>query len=545
MKLDTNQIEKNIRELMAEQRIPGLALAIVSGESVIYTQGFGVTSVEEGGVPVTPGTLFRIGSTTKPLTGTLVMRLVEAGLLDLDAPVQRYLPAFTLSDPEATGMVTLRRLLSHSAGLPSDFSPQHSRDPQGLGMHVRQDFPNYRRIAPPGKLFAYSNPGINLAGYIAEVVAGKPYAHMMTEQVFQPLGMARSTFDLPVAMTYPVALPHQVGENGALYVEHSMLDNSAYNPSGLAFSSAHDLANFALMQIHKGMFERKAYLQPETIAEMQRIQTPILGLAVRAGVESYQRMGYGLAFFLAELGEDKWVSHPGGIGSYVVFLEMVPNALAACILLANGGAVGMDSGEIFDPIFSQLLDRPVQVPEVKPVQPQKALWPQYTGLYSGENGIVQVESGENQLTATINGERFNLQAVSPEMYISRREGETKHHTVGFVLEADGPVMYIVVDGNVYQRAEDQIFTQMTAEELDRYTGAYHNGIAGDVLLYREGERLLFHLDKAGRTEPYIPLDETHFTGSFGPLVFALDEQGQVISFNINNAYIFERTGPVP
>src|SRR4051794_30959241 len=105
---------------MAAASVPGLALAAVHHGEVAYARGFGVTSVEDGGIPVTPQTLFQIGSTTKPLTGTMLLRLVERSDLDLDRPVQTWMPDFTLSEPKAAERVTLRMLLSHTAGLPWD-----------------------------------------------------------------------------------------------------------------------------------------------------------------------------------------------------------------------------------------------------------------------------------------------------------------------------------------------------------------------------------------------------------------------------------------
>src|SRR5690554_2371246 len=107
--LNYQRLEKDIQEQMRAARVPALSLAVIQDLEVVYARGFGVTSVEDGGLPVTPQTLFRIGSITKPLTGTAIMHLVEAGKLDLDRPVSEYLDWFSLSDPAATGHVTLRR----------------------------------------------------------------------------------------------------------------------------------------------------------------------------------------------------------------------------------------------------------------------------------------------------------------------------------------------------------------------------------------------------------------------------------------------------
>ena len=179
---DAESLSVGAADRRADGRAPGagLALAIVQGGEVAYANGFGVTSAEDGGVAVTPQTLFRIGSTTKPLTGTAVMRLVERGLLDLDRPVTAYLPWLRFSEAGVAERVTLRMLLSHTAGLPREQITPHllfgRRDPAGLEAYVREELPRLPLVAPPGVVWSYSNPGINLAGYLAEVVSGRPYA---------------------------------------------------------------------------------------------------------------------------------------------------------------------------------------------------------------------------------------------------------------------------------------------------------------------------------------------------------------------------------
>ena len=118
---------------------------------MIYARGFGVTSIEDGGIPVTPETIFRIGSTSKPLTSTAIMRLVEAGKLELDTPISEILPDFELSVPGAIQEVTLRKLLSHTAALPTDAEHYGPREAAGLRAGVYGDIAGYPLIAPVGK----------------------------------------------------------------------------------------------------------------------------------------------------------------------------------------------------------------------------------------------------------------------------------------------------------------------------------------------------------------------------------------------------------
>ncbi len=171
--LNFYQMEQSINTIMQKSNIPGLALAIVQEHKLTYAKGFGVTSVEDGGLPVTPETLFRIGSITKPLTGTAIMRLVEASKLDLDTPIKTYIDGFRLSDPESIEQVTLRMLLSHTAGLPTDGQHFGQRAPQGLEISIREEIPTYALIAPPNRVMSYSNLGVNIAGYIGHMANKK------------------------------------------------------------------------------------------------------------------------------------------------------------------------------------------------------------------------------------------------------------------------------------------------------------------------------------------------------------------------------------
>lgn len=327
-----NRLAPDIAARMDAARVPGLAIALVRGGAVAGARGFGVTSVEDGGLPVTPRTLFQIGSITKSLTGTLVLRLVAAGLLDLDRPVTAYLPDLTLAAPGAAGRVTLRLLLSHTAGLPWDqITPTRlhgRRDPGGLADFVRDELPTRPLVAPPGTRWEYSNPGISLAARVAEVVTGRDYAALIAEQIAAPLGMARTTFDPAVALTYPVALSHDLAPDGALVARHRAPDNTAQYPAAFAYSTALDLANFALLHLQAGRFGTDQLLPPALVAAMHAPQ-------VACTLPPYTH--YGLTFFLRDYRGHRIVGHPGGIATHGSRCVLLPDDGHAVILLYNRG----------------------------------------------------------------------------------------------------------------------------------------------------------------------------------------------------------------
>ena len=153
------RLESRIRAAMAEANVPGLALSIIADGELHYAAGFGTTSVEDGGQPVTPETIFRIGSTSKPIAAFVIMRLVDQGLLDLDTPISEILPDFQLSEPGAVDQITLRLLLSHQSGLPSAANYLGAREPGEFRRLIYEVLPQFPLLAPPEQLWSYSNPG--------------------------------------------------------------------------------------------------------------------------------------------------------------------------------------------------------------------------------------------------------------------------------------------------------------------------------------------------------------------------------------------------
>ncbi|HYF77923.1 MAG TPA: serine hydrolase domain-containing protein [Symbiobacteriaceae bacterium] len=315
--LDTHGLEQHVTQQMAAHKIPGLALAVVHRGEVIYANGFGTTSVEENGLPVTPRTIFRVGSISKPLSSTAIMRLVEAGRLDLDAPVARYLPWVRFSRTGAEHQVTLRMLLTHTSGLDSINNPYGSRDPEGAATYIKETLPGIPFVAEPGRLYSYSNPGLALAGLVAATVYGKPLGTMVQELLFDPLGMTRSTYDPLVALTYPFAFSHNLRDDGTLEVARPVAESTGQHAAGFAMSTVLDMAQFAIMQMDGGRFGGQQLLAPETVKLMHTLHAPHY---------TVDGAGYGITFFVDAYKGLKRVRHGGGIHNYHCSFEMLPEA---------------------------------------------------------------------------------------------------------------------------------------------------------------------------------------------------------------------------
>jgi CubicO group peptidase (beta-lactamase class C family) len=173
-----DRVDAYVNKRMDAWSIPGLALAIVEDGQLTLTRGYGLADKDQGR-PMTPQTPTAVGSSTKPLTATAIMQLVEAGKVDLDAPVTRYLPWFQLDDPRAAE-ITVRHLLSHTSGIPASATLTGGQEADALDRRVRALEWEKLRSAP-GARWEYANDGFNTLGLIVQVVSGMPYEQYLGE----------------------------------------------------------------------------------------------------------------------------------------------------------------------------------------------------------------------------------------------------------------------------------------------------------------------------------------------------------------------------
>jgi CubicO group peptidase (beta-lactamase class C family) len=172
------RIDTYLRGRVPHLRMPGFALVVVVGDQVILSRGYGVADRAAG----------------TPMTEDTPVAIVEQGLVDLDAPVIRYVPDFTLNDPRAVD-VTVRQVLTHTAGLPAGGLHDPAQDDEALERHIASLVSTELRFAPGGG-YEYANDGYSVAGLVVQRVSGVPYEDYLAAQVFEPLSMARTTFDV-------------------------------------------------------------------------------------------------------------------------------------------------------------------------------------------------------------------------------------------------------------------------------------------------------------------------------------------------------------
>ncbi len=270
---------------LAASHTPGSALVIVQGDQVVYARGYGVASVDTR-QPVGPDFLFRLGSTTKMMTSLAAISLAARGTVDLDRPIGTYAP--DLASPRLKA-VTLRQLLSHSAGLLdyTSMSGPHDDDAMNAFIPTLTDTVFFTQ---PGDIYSYSNLGYVVAGYVLSVATGKPYADVMHDEVFAPLGMARSTIRPIEAMTWPLSQGHQRDRDGAPHVVRPAPDDSRYWPAGSAFTSALDFARLAMAMMNDGRLDGRQALPEGVVRTWLTPLVPVAGDTSAAPV----RYGFGL-----------------------------------------------------------------------------------------------------------------------------------------------------------------------------------------------------------------------------------------------------------
>lgn len=521
--LNFYQLEKLVQDYMAQAKAPGVSLAIVKDQEVIYARGFGVTSVEDGGLPVTPQTVFRIGSTSKPIAATVVMHLVDEQKLELDTPIDEILPDLEFSVPGAIQQVTLRKLLSHTAGLPTAANYVGSRELKNFATLLYEQIPAYRLVAPVDKVWSYSNPGIDLAGYIAEVVSGKPYAQLAQEIIFDPLGMTRTTLSPLIAASYPLAQSHSLDDEGQPKVDHMIADNVAHYPSGFVFSTVLDMAKFAMLHLNGGQFGDQYVLSKEAVAEMHKKIAPH---------RSINGNGYGLALFVREYKGQRTVGHGGRIDSFASKFEIIPEQNLGVIMQCNCSADwSVFEEKISRYIFDNLLDLPAKRTPIKTITPDKKRWEKYTGLYAGAlGGITRIEADGDQLTLEWEGQKYPLKAHTEDLYIAEPQDKIDAFSVGFIVEEDGSVEYITVEPPAYI---SQAFKRVSYDpdfkpnpaNWQSYIGAYVND--RDVLkVSLENDQLKFQM---GKNEVIgQPLDDARFLTPLGLVRFEKDGAGNTL-----------------
>lgn len=310
-------IDEYITTQMRAARIPGLALAIVKGDQIVYLKGYG--RADPSGRPVTPQTSFLIGSVTKAFTALAVMQLVEAGKVALDAPVQHYIPWFRVADGQASTRITVRHLLTQTSGLPQRYETQlWTAQDDGALERVVRSLETAQLSRPPGESFGYSNANYETLGLIVQVVSGQSYEEYVKQHIFAPLDMHNSFVSQEEALRHGMATGHRWWFG--IPVPATLPYNRASLPAGYIISSAEDMAHFLIAQMNGGRYRDSSVLSPDGIALTHTEPAPN---TYAMGWESLRVNGRTL------------INHDGGVANFQCSVFFDPEARVGVFVAAN------------------------------------------------------------------------------------------------------------------------------------------------------------------------------------------------------------------
>lgn len=452
--IDFTELEKVVRAELKETNTPGAAVAVVSNDRVVFSKGFGVASIETN-APVTPDMLFRIGSTTKPFTAAAVLMLVEEGKINLDAGVGDYVEGLA----PRLSRITVRQLLSHTAGI-KDVDPDYGpHDEAALGATIRtwkdEDF----FFTEPGRIFSYSNEGYDLLGLLIQEVAGKSYAQSLRERLLVPLGMNKSVFRPVMAMTYPFAQGHtddadeKAGEKKQLKVVRPFPDNVVGWPNGFLFSSANELARFAVALLNDGKIEGKQAISPSVIKVLRtpRVDIPAVGDKQRG---EHHRYGYGMQFF--DYRGIPLAIHNGGLTGFGCVFMTAPEQRFAIIILANksGQALGKSARKAMEMMLP--LKAASETKQFSAVAMTEAEMKTYAGTYWNNdklNAQLSIKEGKLFISFKEGDETENapVQKTGEHTFIIVAPGEPPGPAFVLIPGTDGKTEYLHFGNRAFKK----------------------------------------------------------------------------------------------
>ena len=338
------QIEKAVSAFMTANSVPGVSVAIVQDGQPRWSAGFGMSDLEDF-TPATSSTLYRLGSISKPITAVAILQLHERGNLDLDAPVQKYCPAF----PRKDSPITSRQLLAHLGGIrhynqdgkgdvPDDSARHFSSMQEALQLFAADPL-----VATPGAEFHYSTYGYTLLGCVLEGAASQKYLDFVRENVFRPAAMEHTQADDFFAIVAHRTRWYHKDKSGAVH-NAGVLDSSYKIPGGGLISSADDMANFEAAILAGKL------LKPSTQELMLTAQRTAGGK-----LTSYA-LGWGVT--------DKFglhvIGHDGGQQGTSTAMIVAPQKSAGVVVLANMDT--LDANALAENLLKIVLDLPGQNP---------------------------------------------------------------------------------------------------------------------------------------------------------------------------------------
>ena len=365
---------------------PGLSIAVVYDENIIWEKGYGFANLQQR-LPTTTSTRYRLASLSKLFTATAIVQLRDAGKLELDDPVQKYLPWFQIKQPPGSIPITIRQLLTHTSGLSRDLDVPMWNE---LKFPSREEMirliPEQQAVFPPDTEYKYSNLAVAIAGEVVVAVSGEPYERYVREHILDPLGM-QATLVVPNPSTPQLATGYRRRVPGQPREPEDFINFGGYTPAAGFVSSVDDLAKLVELQFRDGKAGGSQILSGPSLREMQRVQF----------IHPDWQSSEGLIFELRRVGQIVHVGKGGTCPGYRSQIEMLPSQKLGVIVLANGYDTEVLSYAnqilaVLGPVIGKAVEK------TKPQTVADPGWSKYVGTYTWKHSDTEVLIIDGQLT---------------------------------------------------------------------------------------------------------------------------------------------------
>jgi CubicO group peptidase (beta-lactamase class C family) len=328
--INLNDLEAVLLEIKHRWDIPGLIVGMVDGGEIAYAKGFGVRNLDTQ-IPMTLDSVFCVQSISKCFVATAVMQLVEAGKLELDAPLVQYLPYFQMDD-ERFQQITIRQALSHTSGMPDidennyiEWVSRPEYDDRAAERFVRS-LSDKKLIADPGERFSYSNIAYDVLGDLLAKVSGKSFESNLQENILFPSGMPNSTFLLsdvpPDLLVWPHLRTPDMKVN-PIYPYHR-----ADSPASFLHTTVEDMCRWCITCLNRGTYQGQSIL---STAGYERMWTPAAKRGDQPSMYEFMGLGWNLGHYRSE----NTVSHGGAGFGWTAFMLILPEKNSAAVVLSN------------------------------------------------------------------------------------------------------------------------------------------------------------------------------------------------------------------
>ena len=473
------EIEKAIDQKRQEFGIPGLSLVIVKDNQIIYMKGLGYKNLELK-LPVTPNTLFAIGSTSKAFTSMLALMSADEGKLSLADSPKKFLPYFKLRDPEADAKITIRDLLSHRSGL------NRTDLAMVTGVLNREELIQVAAMAKPtaklGEKFQYQNVMYAAAGEAIARAENSTWDQLIATRIFKPLGM-RSSDTTIAAMQKARDFSFGYDYNPTTKVTRRLPQReiSAAAPAGAINSSASDMAQWLRFMLSGGMANGKRLVSEKTFNEAINKQITVAGT-----------VDYGLGWFLRQWNKHKVVEHGGNIDGFNAQVALMPDQKLGFVLLTNVTASSIGTFAM-NTIWKNLVGDP-NAAEFKATaaagDPKQEVG-RYRLAAAGLNFEVTMKDGKLTLTVpgqppyplqNLSGRRYKLdEPAPPGFYATFRPSKGKETETELYLEQPQGNLVLPKDTSSNDNAKTATAVASEAGPLAPFVGSYESDSSKQVI----------------------------------------------------------------